>query len=49
MVAIKLSKSGYGKITEILNERLDRILTLIEYEKFIPEYEERFIEINKTE
>jgi hypothetical protein len=49
MVAFKLSKAGYGKPSEILKEPLDIVLGMIEYERFIPEYEERFTELNQKE
>jgi hypothetical protein len=46
-VAIKLAKAGYGKPQEILEYPLDIVIGIIAYEKFIPEYEEKFIEVNK--
>ena len=49
MVALRLSKAGYGLPQEILDTPLDLVLGMIAYEKFIQEYEERFIELNKTE
>jgi len=44
-----LSKAGYGKPKEILEESLDIVLGMIEYEAFLPGYEERFREQNKPE
>jgi hypothetical protein len=46
-VAVKLARAGYGTPGQILDEPLENVLTMLEYEKFIPEYEERFMEMNK--
>ena len=47
IAALRLSKAGYGKPQEILETPLDIVIGMIAYENFLPEYEERFIEINK--
>jgi hypothetical protein len=49
LVAIKLSKAGYGRPQEILDMPLNVVLGIVQYERFIPEYEEAFIEMNKKE
>jgi hypothetical protein len=46
---MKLSKAGYGTPKQILNEPLDIVIGMVEYEGFVSKYEERFIEINKPE
>ena len=46
---MRLSKAGYGMPQEILAAPLDIVMGMIAYEQFLPEYEERFIELNKPE
>jgi hypothetical protein len=47
IVAIKLSKAGYGKPQDILDMPFDIVVAIIAYENFLPQFEERFMEINK--
>ena len=44
---MKLSKAGYGRPQEILNERADLVLAMLDYEGFLVDYETTFREINK--
>jgi len=34
---------------DILNAPIDVVMGMLEYERFLPEYEERFIELNRPE
>ncbi len=36
-------------VQDILNSPLNIVIGMIEYESFLPQYEETFIEINKKE
>lgn len=47
LIALRLSKSGYGKPTEILKMPSDVVIAALEYEDFANKYESRFIELNK--
>jgi hypothetical protein len=42
-----LSRAGYGTPEEILNMQSQIVVTAIFYEKFLREYEEKFLELNK--
>jgi len=44
---LKLAKAGYGTPQQVLAMQLDIVLAAMEYEKFLPRYEEAFIELNK--
>lgn len=47
MIALRLSKGGYGTPSQILQERVDLVLLMIEYEAFLPSYEAAFLELNR--
>ena len=47
MISIKLSKLGYGSVPEIEKLPVDVVLDILEYEKFINDYEIVFFELNK--
>ena len=47
MLALRLSKSGYGRPEQILAMPTDMVLLALEYEKFIRDYENAFYELNK--
>jgi len=44
---VQLSKAGYGTPDQILETRVDIVMAAIEYEKFCPEFEAAFIELNR--
>lgn len=44
---MRLSKAGYGSITEIKNLSSDIFINLIHYENFANEYKEAVMELNK--
>ena len=47
LTVIKLSKSGYGSIREILEMPTEVVLSVIEYENFLPRYESTVVEMNR--
>ncbi len=47
MVALRLCKSGYGRPDQILRMPTDVVLTALEYERFLKDYEAEFIELNR--
>lgn len=48
LLALRLSKAGYGSIDYILNEMpVAQALLAIEYENYASEYEAEFIAINQ--
>lgn len=49
LIALRLSKSGYGRPDEILAMSTDLVMYALEYEGFIKDYESAFSEINKNE
>ena len=49
MVALKLSKEGYGTPVEILDMKADVVLAAVHYTKFLSDYESAFIGINKKD
>lgn len=49
MVALRLSKAGYGRPDEILKMRCDLVIAAIEYERFLSEFEGAVYELNKGE
>lgn len=44
---MKLTKSGYGSITEIKNLDSQTFMDLIHYEKYLDDYQEAVRELNK--
>jgi hypothetical protein len=44
-----LARAGYwnGRIEEIMNARIDHVLSVLEYEIFIDDYERVYTELNK--
>jgi hypothetical protein len=48
MVALRLSKAGYGRPDEVLDMNCDLVLAAIEYEKFIVDFQSESIEINRV-
>ena len=49
MVALKLSKAGYGRPEEIMAMRADIVKLALEYEAFVRDYEAAFLELNRSE
>ena len=49
MWAMRLSRQGYGSITEIKNLDVSTFLNLIHYENYIDKYQYVFRELNKRE
>jgi len=47
MLSIKLSKLGYGTVPEIETMPADIVLDILEYERFIQDYESAYVELNK--
>jgi len=49
LVALKLSRAGYygGNLDNVLNARVDHVLSALEYEIFNNEYERAYTELNK--
>jgi hypothetical protein len=47
VIALKLSKAGYGRPDEVLEMRCDIVLAAAEYEGFLSQYEAEWIELNK--
>jgi len=47
LIALRLSKSGYGKPTEILKMPSDIVIVALEYEDFVNKYESKFIDLNR--
>jgi hypothetical protein len=47
MVALRLSKAGYGRPDEVLKMRTDLVMAAVHYEIFLKEYERAFWEMNK--
>lgn len=48
MISIKLSKLGYGTVQQIEKMPIDVVFDILEYEKFVNEYEFAFYELNKN-
>lgn len=51
MIAIKLAKLGYyqGDPEQVLNAKVDTIISIMEYEKFVYDYELTYLELNKND
>jgi hypothetical protein len=47
LVALQLTKAGYGTPQQILKMDSEIVLTAVEYEKYLGEYEEKFLELNR--
>ena len=47
MLAIKLSKAGYGTAEQILAMEAEIVIYMIEYESFTSDYQRAFTEINR--
>ena len=47
MLALRLSKAGYGRPDEILQMPTDMVMSALHYEKFTQDYEHIFLEMNK--
>ncbi len=47
MIALKLSKAGYGRPDEIMLMNSEVVMSAIEYESFLQDYERAFLELNK--
>lgn len=46
-MALRLSKSGYGNIKELLDYDSELFLSVFEYDIFCTEFEEKFFELNR--
>lgn len=49
IVALRLSKEGYGRPDEILGMPADLVLEALEYSGFLGEYQDAMIQLNKEE
>lgn len=51
IVALRIAKAGFyqGDPEKVLNGRVDYVLATLEYNKFLSDYEDVFIELNKKE
>ena len=49
LIALRLSKAGYGRPDEILNMQSSLVMDAIEYEGFLHDYEEESIELNRRQ
>lgn len=47
LIALRLSKAGYGRPDDVLNMRSDLVVLAIEYERFQNDYQATYIELNK--
>lgn len=47
MIALRLAKAGYGSPMEVLAMPSDLVMTALSYERFLGEYEEAYISLNK--
>ena len=47
LVALRLSKEGFGTPTEILAMPVDVVLGALDFSKFSADYESAYIELNK--
>lgn len=47
MIALNLTKSGYGTYKEIMNQNVDSVLKQLQYNNFLVDYENTMYEINK--
>lgn len=48
MLALRLSKEGFGSVTEIMEQwPADRFLDAVEYSRFLDEYQETHVEMNR--
>lgn len=47
LIMFKLSKAGYGSISQIEKWDARKVIQALNYEKFISDYESAYIEINK--
>lgn len=48
MIALHLAKQGFGTIEGILEMRTDLVLDAAEFTRFLGDYEESAIELNKS-
>ena len=46
MVALRLSRAGYGTPEAILDMPSNIVITALRYEKFLEEYNDKFVELN---
>lgn len=51
MIALKMAKMGYygGDPINVLNARVDMVISIMEYEKFQNDYENTYWELNKND
>jgi len=51
MIALRLAKAGYagGDPERVLKMRADMVISAIQYEAFINEYERAYIELNRED
>jgi len=49
LIYFKLSKAGYGTVNEIEQWDARRVLQAIHYEKFLSDYEDAYMDLNKGE
>jgi hypothetical protein len=47
LIFFRLSKAGYGSVNEIENWDVRRVLQALHYEKFISDFENAYIDLNK--
>lgn len=49
LIALRLSKEGFGRPDEILNMRTDVVIAAMEYSEFLATYQRTHYELNKNE
>jgi hypothetical protein len=49
LIALRLSKDGFGTPQQILEMRSDIVLSALEYTAFLGDYEDTMIELNKDQ
>jgi hypothetical protein len=49
MIALRLAKAGYGggNPERVLKMRADMVMSIVQYEGFVADYERAYIELNK--
>lgn len=47
VLALRLSKEGFGTLREVMDWPADRFLDAVEYSNFLADYQETAIELNR--
>jgi len=48
MILLRLVKAGYGSLKEVKEMGAREVLQALHYERFLDEYENAYVEMNKT-